>query len=47
MSFAVRKPRAVEEDQLQAAVWYDEQQPGLGDEFLDAGIAHRKMVLDL
>jgi len=35
MSFAVRKPRIVEEDQLLAAAWYDEQQPGLGDDFLD------------
>jgi plasmid stabilization system protein ParE len=35
MSFAVRTPRVVEEDQLLAAVWYDEQQPGLGDEFLN------------
>ena len=35
MSFAVRKPRLVEEDQLLAAACYDEQQPGLGDAFLD------------
>jgi hypothetical protein len=35
MSFVVRKPRVVDEDQLLAAAWYDEQQPGLGDEFLD------------
>jgi len=35
MNFAVKRPRLVEEDQLAAAVWYDEQQPGLGDEFLD------------
>ena len=35
MSFVVRKHRLVEADQLFAAVWYDEQQPGLGDDFLD------------
>ena len=35
MKFVVRRPRPVEEDQLAAALWYDEQQPGLGDEFLD------------
>jgi plasmid stabilization system protein ParE len=35
MKFAVKKPRPVEDDQLAAALWYDEQQPGLGDEFLD------------
>jgi hypothetical protein len=35
MNFVVRKPRPVEEDQLAAALWYDKQQPGLGDDFLD------------
>ncbi|HTH46120.1 MAG TPA: type II toxin-antitoxin system RelE/ParE family toxin [Candidatus Limnocylindria bacterium] len=35
MSFVIRRPRLVEEDQLAAAVWYEEQQPGLGDAFLD------------
>jgi hypothetical protein len=35
MSFVVKKPRLVEADQLAAAVWYDEQQSGLGDDFLD------------
>lgn len=35
MKFAIRRPRAVEEDQLAAALWYDEQQPGLGESFLD------------
>jgi plasmid stabilization system protein ParE len=35
MKFAIRKPKLVEEDQLAAALWYDEQQPGLGDAFLD------------
>ncbi|MBI3874627.1 MAG: type II toxin-antitoxin system RelE/ParE family toxin [Verrucomicrobia bacterium] len=35
MSFAVKRHRLVEEDQLAAALWYDEQQPGLGDAFLD------------
>ncbi len=35
MSFVIKRPRLVEEDALAAAVWYDEQQPGLGDDFLD------------
>ena len=35
MSFVVKRPRVVEEDHLLAAAWYDEQQPGLGDTFLD------------
>jgi len=35
MKFVIRRPNPVEEDQLAAARWYDEQQPGLGDEFLD------------
>jgi plasmid stabilization system protein ParE len=35
MNFVVRKPRPVDDDQLAAALWYDEQQPGLGDAFLD------------
>lgn len=42
MKFAVRKLRPAEADALKAAVWYDKQQPGLGDDFfddLDAAIA--------
>ena len=35
MKFAVKKPKEVEADQLAAACWYDTQQPGLGDDFLD------------
>ena len=35
MSFVIKRPRLVEEDQLAAAVWYAEQQSGLGDAFLD------------
>ncbi len=35
MSFVVKKHRLVEADQLAAAAWYDGQQPGLGDSFLD------------
>jgi plasmid stabilization system protein ParE len=34
MSFAVRKLPLAEEDALDAAIWYEERQPGLGDEFL-------------
>jgi plasmid stabilization system protein ParE len=35
MSFVVKRPPPVEDDLLAAAIWYDEQMPGLGDEFLD------------
>ena len=35
MKFAVKRPALVEADQLAAALWYDKQQPGLGDAFLD------------
>jgi plasmid stabilization system protein ParE len=35
MRFAIKRPKEVEADQLAAACWYDEQQPGLGDDFLD------------
>lgn len=35
MRFAVKRTKEVEADQLSAACWYDEQHPGLGDDFLD------------
>jgi hypothetical protein len=35
MSFVIKRHRLVENDQLAAAIWYDEQEPGLGDDFLD------------
>lgn len=35
MTFVVRKLRLVEEDALEAAIWYEERQAGLGGEFLD------------
>ena len=35
MSFVIKKSRRIEYDLLAAAYWYDEQQPGLGEEFLD------------
>jgi hypothetical protein len=35
MKFVIKKHRLVEDDQLAAALWYDKQQPGLGDDFLD------------
>ncbi len=35
MSFVVRKLRLAEEDALEAAIWYEERQAGLGGEFLD------------
>jgi plasmid stabilization system protein ParE len=35
MSFVVRKLRTAEEDTLEAAIWYEERQVGLGEDFLD------------
>lgn len=35
MSFVVKKLRLAEEDALEAALWYDEREEGLGDDFLD------------
>ena len=34
MSFVVKKLPTAEQDALEAATWYEERQPGLGDEFL-------------
>ena len=34
MSFAIKRLPIVEQDALEAAIWYEERQPGLGDEFL-------------
>jgi plasmid stabilization system protein ParE len=34
MSFVVRRLRLAEEDALEAALWYEEREPGLGEEFL-------------
>ena len=35
MSFVVRKILHADEDMLEAARWYDQREPGLGDQFLD------------
>ena len=35
MSFVVKKLPFAEEDALEAAIWYEERQLGLGDEFLN------------
>ena len=35
MSFVVKKLRPAEHDALEAALWYDEREEGLGDDFLD------------
>src|SRR5688500_275212 len=35
MKFAVKRLRVAEEDALQAALWYDDREAGLGDDFLD------------
>ena len=34
MSFVVKKLPLAEQDALEAAIWYEERQPGLGNEFL-------------
>jgi len=35
MKFVVKKLRPAEDDALEAALWYDEREPGLGNDFLD------------
>lgn len=35
MSFVVRKLQLADEDILQAAIWYEGRQTGLGEDFLD------------
>jgi plasmid stabilization system protein ParE len=35
MSFVVRKLPLAEQDAFDAAIWYEERQPRLGEEFLD------------
>ena len=35
MNFAIRKLRLAEEDALDAAIWYEKRQAGLGEDFLD------------
>lgn len=34
MSFVVKKLPLAEQDTVDAAIWYEERQPGLGDDFL-------------
>jgi plasmid stabilization system protein ParE len=34
MSFVVKRSRLAEEDTLEAAIWYEQRQPGLGEDFL-------------
>jgi plasmid stabilization system protein ParE len=36
MAFVVKKLPPAEEDALEAALWYDQREQGLGDDFLDA-----------
>jgi plasmid stabilization system protein ParE len=35
MNFVLKTLRAAEEDALEAALWYDDRDAGLGDDFLD------------
>jgi len=35
MSFVVKKLPLAEQEALDAAIWYEERQPGLGEEFLN------------
>jgi toxin ParE1/3/4 len=35
MSLVVRRLPLAKQDTLDAAIWYEQRQPGLGDEFLD------------
>jgi plasmid stabilization system protein ParE len=58
MSFVVKKLPLAEHDALEAAIWYEERQPGLGDEFLtevdravralsDSALLHRVRFADV
>jgi len=58
MSFVVKKLRPAEEDALEAAIWYEGRQVGLGDDFLnevdravqalaDDGLHHRIRSADV
>ena len=58
MIFVVRKLPLAEQDALEAAIWYEERQPGLGDEFLvevdravralsDSALLHRIRFADV
>jgi plasmid stabilization system protein ParE len=47
MSFVIRRLRVAEEDALEAALWYDEREPGLGEDFLrEVEIAVQLLVRD-
>ena len=35
MSFVIKKLRLAEQDALDAAIWYEKRQTGLGEDFLD------------
>jgi len=58
MSFVVKNLPLAEQDALEAAIWYEERQPGLGDEFLtevdravralsDSALLHRVRFADV
>ena len=46
MSFVVKKLRLAEDDAVAAAVWYDEREPGLGDDFLGEVDAAARTLAD-
>ena len=58
MSFVVKNLPLAEQDALEAAIWYEERHPGLGDEFLtevyrvvrplsDSALVHRVRFADV
>ena len=58
MSFVIRKLPLAEQDALEAAIWYEERQPRLGEEFLnevdravraltDSALLHRVRFADV
>jgi len=47
MSFVIRRLRLAEEDALEAALWYDEREPALGEDFLrEVEIAVQSLARD-
>lgn len=58
MSFVVKKLPLAEQDALEAAIWYEEREPGLGEQFLseidrtvwvlsDSALLHRVRFADV
>lgn len=46
MTYDIRLREEAENDLTEAAVWYQQQQPGLGHEFLDEALALLQSIQD-